>query len=74
MMHEKGLPLCAAGRPGAPDGSLCSWTGSRCTRVVSAHAAGPLRRRPDGTSSHGGLTCLVLSEDGKTLISGGADG
>eukprot|EP00775_Hariotina_reticulata_P006916 gene6916-7132_t len=72
--------LCAVFLPsgllltGAPDGSLCSWTGSRCTQVTAAHAAGPLTRRPDGTSSHGGLSCLVLSEDGKTLISGGADG
>jgi hypothetical protein len=59
---------------GAPDGSICSWRGCRCVAVHSAHAKGALQHRPDGMQSYGGVAALVLLEDNKTLLSGGADG
>ncbi|WIA35025.1 hypothetical protein OEZ86_003516 [Tetradesmus obliquus] len=59
---------------GSPDGAICSWRGCRCIAVHPAHAKGPLQHRPDGMQSNGGVAALVLLADGKTLLSGGADG
>jgi hypothetical protein len=64
---------CAAAA-GTPDGAICSWRGCRCVAVHAAHAKGVLQYRPDGMQSYGGVAALVLLEDDKTLLSGGADG
>ncbi|KAK9816488.1 hypothetical protein WJX72_000919 [[Myrmecia] bisecta] len=59
---------------GGPEGQICVWKGDKLVRCVPGHAKGPLVHRPDGPPTYGGVRCLRLREDLKTLLSGGADG
>lgn len=59
---------------GNADGYICVWRGHKCVREVSGHGKGPVQSRPDGGVSYSGVRCLVLRDDNKVLLSGGADG
>ena len=54
--------------------SVVRWTCSLLQRIAHAHASGPKLSLPDGTQTYGGVRCLELRCDGKTLLTGGADG
>ena len=54
--------------------SVVRWTCSLLQRIAHAHAPGPRLSLPDGTQTYGGVRCLELRCDGKTLLTGGADG
>ena len=43
-------------------------------RVVSAHKPGPQYLLPDGSYSFGGVRAIKVREDGRTLVTAGADG
>ena len=59
---------------GNEDGQLCTWRDYKLVKVREAHGKGPKNVRPDGTISRGGIRCLRLRSDGRTLLRGGADG
>jgi len=54
--------------------NVARWRCRLIQRIADAHAPGPRISSPDGTPTHGGVRCLAVRRDGKTLLSGGADG
>ena len=59
---------------GFPSGELGIWMKGLLMRTVEAHKPGPLLILPDGSCTYGGLRCIKLRADKKTLLTGGADG
>ena len=60
--------------PSLDSGSVARWTCALVQRIAHAHAPGPRLTLPDGTQTYGGVRCLELRCDGKTMLTGGADG
>ena len=54
--------------------TIVKWGASLIQRIADAHQTGPRVPLHDGTTTFGGIRALCLRSDGKTLLSGGADG
>ncbi|KAK3275930.1 hypothetical protein CYMTET_15970, partial [Cymbomonas tetramitiformis] len=59
---------------GTPKGDIYVWRNGACARQVAAHKPGKQIITPDGNVTFSGVRCLRVRADGKTLLSGGADG
>ena len=53
---------------------MVKWKVELVQRIADAHQTGPRVHLNDGTTTFGGVRCLCLRSDGRTLLSGGADG
>jgi WD40 repeat protein len=53
---------------------IVKWNVSLIQRISDAHQPGPRVHLNDGTTTFGGIRCLCLRSDGRTLLTGGADG
>ena len=53
---------------------VARWSCSLVQRISDAHKPGPRRSLNDGTSTFGGVRCVELRGDGRTMLTGGADG
>ena len=61
--------------PGAPDAApVARWSCALAQRISDAHGTGPRVTLPDGTTAFGGVRALETRPDGRTMLSGGADG
>eukprot|EP00241_Pyramimonas_parkeae_P000789 CAMPEP_0114273362 /NCGR_PEP_ID=MMETSP0058-20121206/29060_1 /TAXON_ID=36894 /ORGANISM="Pyramimonas parkeae, CCMP726" /LENGTH=967 /DNA_ID=CAMNT_0001392819 /DNA_START=317 /DNA_END=3220 /DNA_ORIENTATION=+ len=59
---------------GMPSGKLYLWRGGQVVLALAAHGTGPEIVTPEGSVTFGGVRCLKLRADNRTLLSGGADG
>ena len=50
------------------------WRDGKALCAIAAHEQGPPVTQPNGLPGFGGVRALVLRRDGRTLLSGGADG
>ena len=67
-VNDKGVPADPRSK------MIVKWGASMVQRIAQAHDTGPRVHLNDGTTTFGGVRCLCLRADGKTLLSGGADG
>ena len=59
---------------GMPKGEIYVWKGTAASQIVPAHKPGPEVTLETGQRTFGGVRCLRLRDDGRVLLSGGADG
>lgn len=67
-VNDKGVPADPRSK------MIVKWNVNLIQRISDAHQPGPRVHLNDGTTTFGGIRCLCLRSDGRTLLSGGADG